>query len=400
MGIRSEYYRLNGGSWELYYFKTSADNVEETTDHKVMTKLERSKITNYLNTFNEANKLLKLDNIGKVPKNLLPGGGSYLPSTGGDLTGNLDLGNNDIINVNKITGPGSMAEIVFSPQGRVLVNDKYVFGDDYFNVGGVEVRNLAEPIEGTDAATKQWVEQLVAQGTQVVGAVRAATTGPLTNLAGLSTKIDGITLVAGDRVLVKDQEETPTQNGVYYVSSNFWTKDENDSDRGSLLFVREGNTNRGRQYYNVNGTKWELFFIQDTYYADPNGGLGVDDSGFGFKIKEGSITNEMLEGNIEWDKLVALPGNGPVTAGINTPWSYFVSPIEQDNALEVRIQKMLEIMQKIRGTGNLLTNNVQSISDAYDRISLKNRIDSGSTIPATPSDYDNGDVYLKILSSI
>jgi hypothetical protein len=54
--------------------------------------------------------------------------------------------------------------------------------------------------------------------------VRAATTGSNINLQtiGLGT-IDGVALVAGDRVLVKDQSDQ-TQNGIYSASSGPWTR--------------------------------------------------------------------------------------------------------------------------------------------------------------------------------
>src|SRR6266851_1357159 len=54
--------------------------------------------------------------------------------------------------------------------------------------------------------------------------VRAATIGASLNLAagGLLT-IDGVALVAGDRVLVKDQADA-TQNGIYAASSTPWVR--------------------------------------------------------------------------------------------------------------------------------------------------------------------------------
>jgi hypothetical protein len=71
------------------------------------------------------------------------------------------------------------------------------------NMGGTnQVTNMAAPTNGTDAANKAYVDAM-AQGLMPKTAVKAATTGPIT-LTGAKT-IDGISCVAGDRVLVKDQ---------------------------------------------------------------------------------------------------------------------------------------------------------------------------------------------------
>lgn len=77
------------------------------------------------------------------------------------------------------------------------------------------------------------------------GTVRAATVAPI-SLSGLQT-IDGVALVEGDRVLVKNQSPA-TSNGLYVVSSGDWTRAEDadspeDMPRGFVVGVREGSTN-------------------------------------------------------------------------------------------------------------------------------------------------------------
>lgn len=73
-----------------------------------------------------------------------------------------------------------------------------------------------------------------------------ATTEPIT-MSGIQT-IDGISLVAGNRVLVKNQTD-PTENGVYTVLSNLWRREtdlDSDSDikPGLFISVNSGNTNK------------------------------------------------------------------------------------------------------------------------------------------------------------
>lgn len=88
-------------------------------------------------------------------------------------------------------------------------------------------------------------------------AVRVATTAAITIATGLNAgdTIDGVVLAAGDLVLVKDQASAspsaPEANGVYVVGSsparaaafNTWNEHV-----GSLIVVKEGTTNAGRQY--------------------------------------------------------------------------------------------------------------------------------------------------------
>ena len=73
----------------------------------------------------------------------------------------------------------------------------------------------------------------------------AATTANVT-LSGTQT-IDGISLVAGNRILVKNQS-TANENGIYVVSGSSWTRstDANTSAEvtpGMFVFVEQGTTN-------------------------------------------------------------------------------------------------------------------------------------------------------------
>lgn len=80
-------------------------------------------------------------------------------------------------------------------------------------------------------------------------ACRVATTANIT-LSGTQT-IDGIAVVAGDRVLVKNQT-TASQNGIYDVSASTWTRsvDANTASylAGALVSVDLGTTNGGKVY--------------------------------------------------------------------------------------------------------------------------------------------------------
>jgi hypothetical protein len=108
----------------------------------------------------------------------------------------------------------------------------------------VRITNLADPTAAQDAATKSYVDAS-SQGLDVKQSVRAATTANIT-LNGLQS-VDGVSLVAGDRVLVKNQS-TASANGIYVAGTGTWTR-ATDADTsakvtpGLFAFAEEGTTN-------------------------------------------------------------------------------------------------------------------------------------------------------------
>jgi hypothetical protein len=104
----------------------------------------------------------------------------------------------------------------------------------------------ADPTQALQAATKQYVDA-VAQGLNVHPASRVATTGNvnLANALEAGDVVDGVTLVAGDRVLVRAQS-TSSQNGIYVVQATGAAVRATDFDTpteivpGDFTFVTSG----------------------------------------------------------------------------------------------------------------------------------------------------------------
>lgn len=110
------------------------------------------------------------------------------------------------------------------------------------------------PAEGQTNQLLKAIQGLVSQG--IKNSVRVATTGAIA-LSGVQT-IDAIVLVAGDRVLVKNQA-SGAQNGIYVVAAGAWVRalDADESVEvkpGMLVGVDAGTANGGSVWRLSNAT--------------------------------------------------------------------------------------------------------------------------------------------------
>lgn len=211
------------------------------------------------------------------------------------------------------------------------------------------VLQVATPTEGDAAnrvASKGYVDG-VAQGLDIKDSCKAATTANIT-LSGAQT-IDGITIGAGDRVLVKDQS-TQTENGIYIASASGWSRAADfaagAAEAGAFTFVEQGTVNGDNGFVctsdkgsDVVGTN-NIVFSQFSGAGQITAGLALtkvgntlnvatDDSSIeissdALQVKSGGITNTMLAGSIAASKLAgSIPadklnlGNGVEESGGN-----------------------------------------------------------------------------------
>ena len=159
--------------------------------------------------------------------------------SGVTINGNLTVGGSGLVasNINN-----------FDSQVRTNRLDQMAVPTASVSLNSQKITNLATPTDDNDAATKAYVDASRA-GLDVKQSVRVASTifDVLLPLSGLQT-VDGVSLVAGDRILVKNLDATPSQNGIYVVSSGSWSR-ATDADSsaevtaGMFVFVSEGTTN-------------------------------------------------------------------------------------------------------------------------------------------------------------
>jgi hypothetical protein len=158
----------------------------------------------------------------------------------------------------------------------------------------------------TDAATKAYVDS-VAQGLDVKQSVHVASTANIATLSGLLT-IDGHTVEAGQRVLVKNQS-TASQNGIYVADSSTWSRaDDFDGTpavtTGAFAFVEYGNTQAGTGWVlTTTGTitigTTGLTFAQFSGSGSYSAGSGLTLTGNSFSVNVDNSSVEISAGNLQ-----------------------------------------------------------------------------------------------------
>lgn len=187
--------------------------------------------------------------LGSSPSSPVPGQ-FYYDSTAQAILWRTSSGWVNPLSRGNHTGTQTASTISdFDTQVRTSRLDQMAAPTAALNLNNQRITNLATPTAATDAATKGYVDAAV-NGLDWKQSVRVATTANIT-LSGLQT-IDGVSVQAGDRVLVKNQS-TAAQNGIYVAASGAWTRaTDADSDAevtsGMAVMVTEGTTQGDTQW--------------------------------------------------------------------------------------------------------------------------------------------------------
>jgi hypothetical protein len=191
------------------------------------------------------------------------------------------------------------------------------------------IQQVGDPAAATDAANRQYVDNLV-RGLVIKDAVRAASTATI-NLAAPGATIDGVAMAVNDRFLAKDQT-TGLEKGLYVWNGAAVAATRSlDADTGTELrpgtavFVTEGTVNADKLFVissdaaitiGTTAMTWTVFGGGTTYTGSngvlltganftgvvaPAGGLTVGASGFAIDT---SVVSRKLSGSM---------GNGALT---------------------------------------------------------------------------------------
>lgn len=196
-----------------------------------------------------------------------------------------------------------------------------------------KIANLADPSLSSDAANKQYVDN-VARGLLWKAPVRAATTtaGALASAFANGQSVDGVILATGDRVLLKDQAAA-AENGIYTVNASGAPTRAADADAngelapGTAVSVTAGTVNADKVFMIISDAAIAVGTTAQTW--GPLGGGGASyTAGNGIAIGGSAISavaaasggiqvvgaGIQLDASIAARKFSSAIGNGLATA--------------------------------------------------------------------------------------
>jgi len=271
-----------------------------------------------------------------------------------------------------------------------------------------QLASATNPVSGVtptaDAhfTTKGYVDG-VAQGLDIKEAARVATTANIT-LSGTQT-IDGVSVVADNRVLVKNQS-TASQNGLYLCKASTWERTSDlatGADASSVfVFISEGSTQADQGFVcttdkgsAVVGTN-NLAFTQFSGGGNLTAGDGLDKSGNEFSVDLKSNGGLVIESTELALKLDASSITGTLAIGDGGTGSTSASGARSNLGLVIgtNIQAFDQQLSDIAGLtpsdGNFIVGDGSNFvleSGSTARASLG--VSIGSQVQAYDADLDN-----------
>ena len=233
-----------------------------------------------------------------------------------DITGDLDVDNINI-NSNTISSTNSNGDITLAPNGT----------------GTVKVPSGYDDRSGQNSltlVTKGYVDA-VKQALDIKASVHVASTANVSLTGGSSgleagDAIDGVTLVAGDRVLLKNQTDA-SENGIYVAVASGGTPARSDDANASVdvtsgmfVWVEEGTANADQGYVlttnnviTLNTTN--LTFTQFSGAGQITAGNGLTKSGNTINVVPDNVTLSVTADEIKLKGDVTATALGDLLIG-------------------------------------------------------------------------------------
>ena len=243
-------------------------------------------------------------------------GTTFAVTAATDITGDLDVDNINI-NANTISSTNSNGDITLSPNGT----------------GTVKVPSGYDDRSGQNSltlVTKGYVDA-VKQALDIKASVHVASTANVSLTGGSSgleagDAIDGVTLVAGDRVLLKNQTDA-SQNGIYVAVASGGTPARSDDANASVdvtsgmfVWVEEGTANADQGYVlttnnviTLNTT--DLTFTQFSGAGQITAGNGLTKSGNTINVVPDNVTLSVTADEIKLKGDVTATALGDLLIG-------------------------------------------------------------------------------------
>jgi fibronectin-binding autotransporter adhesin len=242
--------------------------------------------------------------------------------TGGNLIANGNVNATTAVNTAQVASTGG---ITITSGGS---SDISLSAGGNINAGSNYINNVASPVQDNDAASKIYVDNLVATGLNYHESVQAATTANLAVTTGGTITYNqpngagngiGATITTtgsfnlidtsnvqtiGTRILVKN-EGNAVLNGVYTWSNATVITRSTDADEygvdsaqalslGSYFFTEDGNVNKGSSYvvaeptgtitFGTSNIVFDLFSTSQVYSANTSAGLVLNGLVFAAKV--------------------------------------------------------------------------------------------------------------------
>ena len=232
------------------------------------------------------------------------------------------------------------------------------------------------PSSASDVANKSYVDGIVGGGVYWKEPARTASTANI-NLSNPGTDtFDGIQLVSGDRILVKDQSSA-AENGVYDFngSSSAMTRssDANSADElnGLAIFVKEGSNAADQGYVQTSEIATlgsdNVVFVQFTGLGQITAGDGLQKTGNTISVDQGAGL-QIVSGE------VAVETGAGLFIDTNA-----VAVSVDDSSIEVNGSNALQIKNDGITSAMIGTNQVTGNEIAASTVSTANLADSSVT---------------------